>query len=393
MDFGGSGGVGGIDGGDGGAVANAALAGLTSGRTWKEKVVIKDHLSDLVEALSIPSFTTLQINGMVTLADGIQVNIVENADLVNGNTRISIIGNGLLNGNGVNQTDGENNLSQCGVLFRGVSFFEIKNLWVYDTYYSNIRVAESSGNVSCRQGQVIANHLQKTTYGSQTASDNISLRGVSAANPVKYVLISSNICLDAGRTGIELSTGCLGIQILNNLVKDSTGRALGPHGVTPSGITYDVIIIGNELRDSGTHGISGGAIEHFLIANNNIHDNTNYGIYFPFSDAKYGVFIGNTLRSNGDGPVTVATAVDMRFYNNRGYNPRGYIENASWGASAWTFTNDYFVPIDIYISGGTISSITKGGQAINTSGWIHLDCQESIIITYSSSGTLKVFGQ
>ena len=81
--------------------------------------------------------------------------------------------------------------------------------------------------------------------------------------------------------------------------------------------------------------------------------------------------------------------------NNMGYNPVGYISpDPTWGGSPWTFTNDKHVPIDIYVSGGTITSITKGGQNLGiTSGMIHLEPNESIVITYTGAGTIKVFGQ
>lgn len=371
-------------------IINYALGNLTSGRTYKEKVLIKGNY-EITSALRVYSFTILLIDGLLTLADSTNENLIENADLADGNTYIDIIG-GYLNGNGENQVDGNDNMKQCGILFRGVRWFQIRDMFIYQTYYANIRVVESTNSISSRNGFIHGNHLQNTTLGSQSSADNISLRGVSSANPTRNVLITDNICLDAARTAIELSTGCQSITIRGNLIRDA-GRGIGPHGTGPAGITYDVIVADNIVRDCGSNGIKGGAIENFFIINNDVFDNGGWGIEFAESDAKNGTICGGFVRNNANGAVNVTGSSAVCVRDVKGYNPVGFIEDATWGASAWTFTNNYSVPIDVYITGGTISGITKDGEAINTSGWIYLDCLESIIITYSVAGTLKVFGQ
>lgn len=89
--------------GDNTAVINNVLEnGLTSGRTWKEKVVVKGDFT-FTKAVEIPSYTNLDLSqAKITLSDGADSNIIVNSDQASGNTDIAIT-IGDIHGNSANQ--------------------------------------------------------------------------------------------------------------------------------------------------------------------------------------------------------------------------------------------------------------------------------------------------
>jgi len=125
----------------------------------------------------------------------------------------------------------------------------------------------------------------------------------------------------------------------------------------------------------------------------NITGASSQGINITSTNCKYNRIWSNILQ-NVENPVTVPAGAECDIRGNYGYNPVGYISpDPTWGTSPWTFTNDQNVPMNVYISGGTVTDISKGGQSLGiTSGLIHLEPDESIVITYTAAGTLKRFG-
>jgi len=124
-----------------------------------------------------------------------------------------------------------------------------------------------------------------------------------------------------------------------------------------------------------------------------------YGIRITHDDADNNLITGNRLRNNN---ISIGGYLNGNYiYNNPGFNPVGYISpDPTWGASPWTYTNTDGVPEDIYITvatTGDVTSITKGGQNLPVPGTeptyiCRLEPGESIVITYTTAGTLKRFG-
>jgi len=83
-------------------VINAALAGLTAARTWKETVIVYGNYTGL-GVITVHSYTILVIQGAWTCQDGLNTHWILNSDTVGGNTFIDICG-GKLDGNQANQT-------------------------------------------------------------------------------------------------------------------------------------------------------------------------------------------------------------------------------------------------------------------------------------------------
>ena len=85
-------------------VMQAAINALTSGRTWKEQVVLRGDFP-MSGALELPSYTSLETLGRLYLQDGVNTNVIENADPTGGNARMQIVG-GLIDGNKANNPTG-----------------------------------------------------------------------------------------------------------------------------------------------------------------------------------------------------------------------------------------------------------------------------------------------
>ena len=97
----------------------AAIDALPATGTRKV-ILLGSFIKGNAPGISLPSNVTIELNGSITLANGIDADgcIFTNADHAAGNENIQIVGGvgGLLDGNEANQTTG----IQCGVIFRKV---------------------------------------------------------------------------------------------------------------------------------------------------------------------------------------------------------------------------------------------------------------------------------
>ena len=88
--------------------------------------------------------------------------------------------------------------------------------------------------------------------------------------------------------------------------------------------------------------------------------------------------------------MAIAGGVDvsgLKMERNLGYNPVG-ASVITPGASPYTYTAGCS-PETVYVSGGTVSSITKGGLNFGlTSGPFNLEPGESIVVTYTVVPTM-----
>jgi hypothetical protein len=112
-----------------------------------------------------------------------------------------------------------------------------------------------------------------------------------------------------------------------------------------------------------------------------------YGI---LTDADCGgfQFLGVDVAGNRTGSIQLSGALG-RVESCPGYNPGGP-STVTVTASPMTITNNDSTPETIFVKGGTVSSITKGGitLAVATNTQVLLQPGQSIVITYSSAPTL-----
>ena len=112
-----------------------------------------------------------------------------------------------------------------------------------------------------------------------------------------------------------------------------------------------------------------------------------YAIYIIDATVTASVIETNNLYEGGETGVIYCKDPSAIIRNNRGYNPVG-ISSITVGTSPYTYTARAS-PETIYVSGGTITSITKGGNNFGlTSGAFNLEPYESIIVTYTVAPTM-----
>jgi len=166
-------------------------------------------------------------------------------------------------------------------------------------------------------------------------------------------------------------------------------------------------VIGNVIANNGTVGGSynvgmytSGYWINSIIALNHFYDDQTvatqkYGIDYNSYDATGhdNKIINNTFEGHVTGPInpdfyTHANLLDYEIRGNTGLNPVG-LSAISVGSSPYTYTA-HAIPETIYITGGTVSSITKGGTQIATTSpcTINLEPFQSIIVTYSVTPTM-----
>lgn len=117
-------------------VIQNAVNNLTVGRRWKEKIVLKGNFATR-SAILIPSYTIIELIGKVRLVDNSNTSLVRNADQINGNQSIEIIG-GYWEQNGGHQTLGhgidiQGSVSPCNEI-------KIRNLHIHDVRQNGINI-------------------------------------------------------------------------------------------------------------------------------------------------------------------------------------------------------------------------------------------------------------
>jgi len=119
-----------FSGTDASTVIQNAIDNLTSGRTWKEKVVLRGSFT-LSDTITIPSYTILDMSGSyLKLDDNVNKNMITTENYAN---YVDIIG-GILDGNKNNNSDQGVDGEQCGIFNDMViTHYSIKNVKVINT--------------------------------------------------------------------------------------------------------------------------------------------------------------------------------------------------------------------------------------------------------------------
>ena len=190
---------------------------------------------------------------------------------------------------------------------------------------------------------------------------------------LRTVIIRGNICKGNALPGITVSASETIVEgnICYDNNKDSGDTPERRAGILlqtgQSSIISNVSIIGNRCFDeqfnpTQNYGISvsemGSQITDILISNND-------------------------LRGNGVGAIGELTCSQRRVTGNLGYTPQG-IATIPVGGSPFTYTNQDGVPEAVYITGGVVSEISKGGAVIFTStpATVWLEPDESVIVAH-----------
>ncbi len=112
-------------GADASVVIQAALNALTSGRTWKEKVVLKGDFT--VSSIALPSYTTLEILGSLKVltpnTNIIDMSEVNDVDIIGGTFDLNSVGWAGIAATGTDTKSLEN------ILIQGSKFKNPSSVW------------------------------------------------------------------------------------------------------------------------------------------------------------------------------------------------------------------------------------------------------------------------
>jgi hypothetical protein len=210
-----------------------------------------------------------------------------------------------------------------------------------------------------------------------------------------------------GGHGISLNpSGTTGNDLLDVLIADCdiySNQNAGIYLNGGSGSGYQRLnVVDNRVRNNGQSGtyavgmyitanITNGCISHNCFTDDQTTKTQKYGLD-KFGGAISGNFVieDNDLRGNSTSAVifggTFGSSVIVR--DNPGYNPVG-ASSITVGASPFTYTAG-ITPEEVYINGGTVSGIVKGGITLASASpaRVHLEPNQSIVVTYSAAPTM-----
>lgn len=354
------------------AITNAALGNLTSGRTWKEKVLLKGNFtfSSKVELLDD---IEIEIQGNIYLEDGVNDYVF----YALAKTDIEVSG-GRIDGNSAGNPS-------SGDIFR---FVNCSNVYIHDmtllnAHYYGVCFTEKNINVvveKCRidnatvgiyfgtetqDSHIIGNYVTESSYMgilcSYTENCTVSKNyvrdsgwdtdadGIKISNCVNTV-VSENHSVNNTRDGIDTTDG-YGTRCIFNTCEMNKGN--GIH--LCSGPSHHVVI-GNTLRDNSDgagveistttegHGLiissnqltsnrwgikfSGTAATGYIysvVSNNVVENCTSHGIWLIYT--KGSVIDGNTVKNSGHGTpsgyyvgIYLENSADNIVSNNRVYD-------------------------------------------------------------------------
>lgn len=278
-----------FSGNDAATVINNALNALTPGRTWREKVVVKGNFT-ITDTIKIPSYTIFEIQGKLTLADGVNKNVIENSDPANGNTEIVIMG-GVVDANKAGQTVANN----CIKITKS-TYVSVIGVTVQNAYRSSAETANGEGIYfdGCSYG-IMANN-----YALNCDKNGLKVRDLSG--DFYHIVIANNVCVGNRDAGIQAAADVSGnsrfVVIIGNTVKAPS--ELGPSNVTD--------------------GIKAHDTDHLIIANNIVEGpgktlSSRYGIELV-GDASYYVVDGNVIYNWYSGIVVQPSNIRSVISNN-----------------------------------------------------------------------------
>jgi len=303
-------------------IINASFDELTSGRTWKEKVIVKgNYIID--ESIEIPSYTIFVLHGKLTVSGAPwRKNAIVNSDMNVGNTDIEILG-GYLDIN-YDQADG----GYHGIFMRNVSNLKIQGVDIADAYSEGIEL------------NYVSDFIIKDNTITNSGDDGISIILYSHQGTVEGNNISGNRNATGGSSGIEIEDGSYLITVFGNVIHDITeygtfpvgngihiiqdsGSSASPprqisvtnniiYNVFNSGITAvsgksgeyvtDVTISGNVVFDVGETGIQIGASRGITVTGNTI---SSSGTGITGNGLQYGTITGNSILLNNKNGISL----------------------------------------------------------------------------------------
>ncbi len=361
---------------DASTVIQSGVDGLTAGRTWKEKVILKGSFihSGVDDEIDIPSYTIVELQGKITLADGGESTIFLNSDPGGGNIHIEFIG-GIYNGNKANQvgtlyrainldnvdyvkisTVYVYNFNREGVLLENCRYATICDSWARNNDYSGFRAIASGqneslfinfynlysgynfwNNIDCAGITFLTIDSCFVEYGDGAGVSGIAVVG-NADFPSEHTTIvnchsrnndNHGFSIDTNNRYVDIS-GCHGIG--------NTGDGIAVFGSLYIDI-HDNFLRLNAFGILVDRSATGGGFNasHIKIHDNMLLENIGEDIRLQESaNIVNGIEVyDNTLRSGTTPRIFIDVGVtDLQIYNNKGYVTENNVLSADFAIDA-----------------------------------------------------------
>jgi len=313
-------GSGDYSGSDASTVIQAALDALTSGRTWKEKIVLKGDFG-LSTRITIPSYTILEIQGRIYAESSMTAIGGYNELIIGSNIRastpmpehIDIIG-GLLDGIKANQSL----VTQWALItfFNGRDI-HIKNTEFYNSkqyglildncHYSTVKGCYAHGNDL--DGFLLVH--SPTSGFTGCYAENNGGHGFNLTEGGGYIFgggSNSNTGSGVQLTPISAETlHCVNARILGMKIDSNGGDGIKLY-VDGAYATYYAKILANTITNNtgyGVNEVSGGNLN--FVAYNNIQTNTAGQVYYISAGTIVKGNIGYITENRGYNTITTGS--------------------------------------------------------------------------------------
>jgi hypothetical protein len=397
---------------DSGAINKAAAAVHAAGGGTVRLAAGRDAYINA--SIVLHDTTTLDIpqGARLRMGSNTTIDMITNADHVNGNVNVTITGGGEIDGrhwcnNCISAYGGSQPSGQIGTLVRGVR--------VHDAKVTGIQSNQASGGTYAQMVVRDCNIYLCGSYGiDQSGSDGGSiignvinqcvLAGIRASVVGNGPIIGNDIysCGTTGIAGVAIDMeNTSWVLVLGNQINSCSG-----HGIKCQNGKNNVIS-GNSIINVST--LSNGTFSNIFLFNeaydkvigNTLHNYSGPGIapahgVNESGTSDYNVIQGNTFdptnKAGGQSPWTGAlvttVGVHSKASGNPGYNPAGVLASPAIPASTVTLRNPFGVDCMVNVVGGTVSAIgigpvTPGTPTGATSGWIPVAAGQGITLTYS----------
>lgn len=323
-------------------VINAALAALTAGRTWKEKVFVIGIYSDLGQLIAY-SYTILEVHGRLTARVDLNTSLIVNNDPAGGNIDIEICG-GIYDMNRLNQT------GDCSTIFLN----NVDYPWVHHCrVFGGRRTVSVRGEgiefYNCRKGIIANNQCHEADHDTIKLRYNCSL-----------CTVANNTCISGNEpqesSGIQFGAGVADCVAFGNTVDCQGG--VNARGMKLHNVSHN-IYVGNTILNTGIRAIdiiTAGAGEvtsgNIILGNIINNNNTAIGIlYYGPGSIDRNVIMGNVIRR-------ATTAIYLN-----GAASASNIGNSVIG-------NKIIAPVGVSLSYGIRYDAAGAGEAVISDNWI-----------------------
>ncbi len=272
----------------------------------------------------------------------------------------------------------------------------------------NNGVVIQTGEATINGLQCYNNAANGVNIGSYGNGRNVNLSSVDIRGSLANNLIATNSfglkmanisSINAAQQGI-LIMSCTNVEATNILVQGCgisfEDGAFNLRGVSDSVIS-NLQCVDNHgsavnLEDNGSVYCLHNRFVNLVAVDNQTTPTQTYA-FQETGSSDYNLIDGGYFNGNTQVPAVTFVGAHSSISGVDGYNPVGALTAPTVGASPWTYTNSNNVPVTLYVSGGTVTSIVQSGVTTGlVAGAFPLEVGQSVVVTYTAAPTVALIG-